>query len=129
MTRKTYLDLSRRERQIMDVVYRRGRATVGEVREDMPNAPSYSAVRAMLGKLEAKGVLSHEEDGPRYVYFATQPREQERERALKRMVRTFFDGSSARAAAAILDLESTDVSDEDLDELAAQIEAARARGR
>lgn len=129
MTRKTYLDLSRRERQIMDVVYRQGRATVEEVRRDMPNAPSYSAVRAMLGKLEAKGVLKHEEDGPRYVYFATQPREQERARALKRMVRTFFDGSSARAAAAILDLESTDVSDEDLDELAAQIEAARARGR
>lgn len=129
MPNQPYLDLGRRERQIMDVVYRRGRATVADVQERLPDPPSYSAVRAMLGKLEAKGVLTHEEEGPRYVYLPTKPREEARERVLERMIRTFFDGSAARAAAAILELESTEASEEELEELLARIEAARERGR
>ena len=124
-----YLELSRRERQIMDVVYREGQATVTEVRDGMPDAPSYSAVRAMLGKLEAKGYLTHEEDGPRYVYRATTPRAEARKGALSRMVRTFFEGSGAKAAAAMLELDGETLTDEELDELSARIEEARGRGR
>ncbi|MBW3555291.1 MAG: BlaI/MecI/CopY family transcriptional regulator [Gemmatimonadetes bacterium] len=129
MPKSPYLDLSRRERQIMDVVYRLGRAGVAEVREGMPDPPSYSAVRAMVGKLETKGFLTHEEEGPRYVYMPTMPREEARETALQRMVRTFFDGSVAKAAAAMLDLDAAELTEADLDELAARIEDARKRGR
>lgn len=121
-------DLSRRERQIMDVVYRLGRVTVAEVQEGLPDPPSYSAVRAMLAKLEGKGVLTHSQDGPRYVYEPTLPREEARETALERMVRTFFDGSVAKAAAAMLDLESRDLTDAELDDLAEHIAEARKRG-
>src|SRR5687768_4037471 len=88
MGRSPYLDLSRRERQIMDALYRRGRASVSDVLEDIPDPPSYSAVRAMIGKLEEKGQLGHEEDGPRYVYFPIHPREEATETALRRMLRT-----------------------------------------
>ena len=129
MAKSPYLDLSRRERQIMDVVYRLGTAAVSDVQAGMPDPPSYSAVRAMLGKLETKGFLTHEQDGPRYVYKPTLPREEARETALQRMVRTFFDGSAAKAAAAMLDLDTTDLTDAELDELAARIEEARKRGR
>ena len=124
-----YLDLSRRERQIMDALYRRGRASVGEVLEDMPDPPSYSAVRAMLGKLEEKGHVDHEQDGPRYVYFPRQPREEATETALQRVVGTFFDGSRSKAVAAMLDLPGARLSDEELAELARMIEDARGRGR
>lgn len=123
------LDLGRRERQIMDAVYRLGRASVAEVRDALPDPPGYSAVRAMLGRLEAKGYLTHEEDGPRYVYVPTLPREEARESVLARMVRTFFDGSAAKAAAAMLDLEATRLSESELDELAERIERARKRGQ
>lgn len=129
MARSPYLDVSRRERQILDAVYRRGRASVGEVLEEMPDPPSYSAVRAMLGKLEAKGLLTHEQDGPRYVYLPTLPAEAARESALQRMVRTFFGGSAAKAAAAMLSLEGESLTEAELDELAARIEEARKRGR
>lgn len=122
-------DLSRRERQIMDVVYRLGRATVSEVQDGLPDPPSYSAVRAMLGKMEVKGVLKHSQDGPRYVYEPTLPREEARETALDRMVRTFFDGSVAKAAAAMLDLDARSLTDEELDALAERIADARRRGR
>ena len=87
MGKHPYLDLSRRERQIMDALYRRGRASVSEVLEDIPDPPSYSAVRAIIGKLEEKGHLGHEQDGPRYVYFALHPREQATETALRRLLR------------------------------------------
>lgn len=123
------LDLGRRERQIMDAVYRLGRASVAEVRDALPDPPGYSAVRAMLGRLEAKGYLTHEEDGPRYVYVPTLPREEARESVLARMVRTFFDGSAAKAAAAMLDLEATRLTESELDELAERIERARKRGQ
>lgn len=123
------LDLGRRERQIMDAVYRLDRASVAEVRDALPDPPGYSAVRAMLGRLEAKGYLTHEEDGPRYVYVPTLPREEARESVLARMVRTFFDGSAAKAAAAMLDLEATRLTESELDELAERIEQARKRGQ
>ena len=123
------LNLSRRERQIMDVVYARGQVTVAEVLEDLPDPPGYSAVRAMLGKLERKQYLRHEEHGPRYVYVPTLPREEVQETALERMMNTFFDGSPSKAVAAILDLSATDLTDAEIDEMAKLVEQARGRGR
>jgi BlaI family transcriptional regulator, penicillinase repressor len=121
-------DVSRRERQIMDAVYARGEATVSEVLEDIPDPPSYSAVRAMLRKLEEKGHLTHDVMGPRYVYKPVVPHEAAQESALDRVMRTFFDGSASRTMQAILDAESSELTDGDLDELAAMIERARKRG-
>src|SRR3954464_12538943 len=99
---ETAVGLSRRERQIMDAIYRRGRATAAEVLEDMPDPPSYSAVRAMLRLLEEKGHLRHEQDGPRYVFMPTAPRDRASRSALTHVVRTFFDGSASEAVAALL---------------------------
>src|SRR5262245_37449264 len=96
--------LSRRERQIMDIIYERGQATAAEVLESLPNPPSYSAVRAMLRLLEEKGYLTHNQDGPRYVFMPTLAREKARKSALKQMLRTFFDGSTEEAVAALLDM-------------------------
>jgi len=129
MTRNPYQELSRRERQIMDIIYRRGRATVADVLEEIPDPPSYSAVRAMMGKLEEKGHLDHEQEGPRYVYHPTRPREEVSESVLRRMVRTFFGDSAPRAVAALLDVSSGELSEEELDELADLIEEARRKGR
>src|SRR5438045_2970365 len=94
--------LSRRERQIMDVVYRRGRATAADVLADLPDPPGYSAVRAMLRLLEDKGHVKHEQDGPRYVYVPTVGRDKARKSAMRHLVRTFFDGSTEDAVAALL---------------------------
>src|SRR5687768_14610892 len=94
--------LSRRERQIMDAIYQVGKATVAEVIERMPDPPSYSAVRAMLGILEEKGVLRHEQDGARYIYLPTVPREKASKSALKNLVTTFFNGSPRDAIAALI---------------------------
>lgn len=113
----------------MDAVYRRGSAAVSDVLADIPDPPSYSAVRAMMGKLEEKGHLRHEQDGPRYVYFPCHPREEARETALKRVLRTFFEGSPTRAVAAVLDLSVEDLSEGDLDELQELIDDARRKGR
>jgi predicted transcriptional regulator len=120
--------LSRRERQIMDVIYRRGRATVAEVLEDIPDPPGYSAVRAMLRLLEEKGHIRHEQDGPRYVFLPIVNRERARRSALKHVVRTFFDGSATDAVAALLDGDGK-LSDSELDRLSAMIEQARQEGR
>ena len=122
-------DLSRRERQIMDVIYRRGRATVSDVLEEIPDPPSYSTVRALLGKLEDKGHLAHHEDGPRYVYAATLPRDKAQATAVNRLLRTFFAGSPVNAVAALLDSSSSDLSDEDLQQLDSLIRQARKRGK
>lgn len=122
-------NLARRERQIMDAIYGRGQATVAEVLEDLADPPSYSAVRAMLGKLERKGYLKHEEHGPRYVYVPTLPRNKASVSALERTVRTFFDGSPTKAVAALLDLDSIDLTDEEMAGMAELIEQARKRGR
>ena len=121
--------LSRRERQIMEVIYTLGRATAAEVREHLPDPPSYSAVRAMLRILEDKGHLVHETDGPRYVFLPTVPREQARQTALERLVETFFGGSPENAVAALLDLDDGGLDEQALDRLADRIDEARKEGR
>ena len=121
--------LSRRERQIMDVIYRVGQATAQDVRDQLPEPPSYSTVRALLRILEDKGHVKHRDDGTRYVYVPTVSRERARASALQQVVRTFFDGSAAAAAAALLDLKDTSVSDDELDRLEKLIEQARGENR
>jgi predicted transcriptional regulator len=128
MTR-TDQGLSRRERQIMDIIYKRGQATAAEVLAEIPDPPSYSAVRALLRVLEEKGHLRHEQQGPRYVFLPTVARERARRSALKRVVHTFFDGSTEEAVAALLDMSPTKLSREELDRLARLIEDARKEGR
>ena len=123
------LALGRRERQIMDVVYRLGRASCAEVLGQLPDPPSYSAVRGMLRLLEEKGYLRHEEDGPRYVYLPMLPREDASRSALQHLVRTFFGGSRTRLMAALLDIPDTELSDEQLEELARLADHARGQGR
>jgi predicted transcriptional regulator len=121
--------LSRRERQIMDVIYRLGRATAAEVHDALPDRPSYSTVRALLRVLEGKGHLRHVEDGPRYVYSPTVPRERARESALRQVVSTFFGGSTEAAVAALLDLTAARLSDSELNRLAGLIAQAKKEGR
>jgi predicted transcriptional regulator len=121
--------LSRRERQIMDVVYRLGTATVTDVLERLPDPPSYSAVRALMRILEEKGHLSHEQDGPRYVYLPTVPRDAAQASALSHLVRTFFGGSTEAAVAALLDLPEHGMSEGELNRLSRLIEDARGQGR
>lgn len=122
-------ELSARERQIMDIVWRRGAVTVTEVLSELPDPPSYSAVRAMLRILEEKGHLKHREDGRRYVYLPTVPRTQAQRSALRRVLRTFFRDSPSEAVAALLDMEAARLSADELDELEALVRRARARGR
>lgn len=119
--------LSRRERQIMDIVYRRGRATAAEVLDDLPDPPTYSAVRAALRLLEDKGQLRHEQDGARYVYLPTVPRDRARASALNHLMRTFFGGSAEQVVNAIVEEEQ--LSQAELDRLAGLIERARKGGR
>lgn len=121
--------LSRRERQIMDIVYRHGRATAAEVLARLPSPPSYSAVRAMLRILEEKGHLAHTQDGPRYVYRPTVAPAEARRTALQHVLRTFFGGSASAAMAALLDEAASEVSGEELERLAALIEDAQQNGR
>ena len=123
MTRDPAFKLGKRERQIMDIVYRRGRATASEVLADLPDPPTYSTVRGMLRYLEEKGQLRHEQEGPRYVYLATSAKKEVRASALSHLVRTFFDGSAAAAAAALL--ETKPLSAEEYEKLSKLIEAAR----
>jgi predicted transcriptional regulator len=129
MSKEPNAQLSRREREIMDVVYRSGRATAAEVMASLSEAPSYSAVRALLRVLEEKGHLRHEEDGPRYVFLPTVPRERARQSALRQLLHTFFDGSTEQAVAALLDLSSTRMSDAELERLTKLIADARKEGR
>lgn len=112
----------------MDILYRVGKATAAEVREAMPDAPSYSAVRAMLRILEEKGHLSHEQDGPRYVFLPAEPRDQAKRSALSHLVETFFDGSVEQTVAALLDTESKSLKPSELDKLSKLIEEARKKG-
>lgn len=129
MGEKDQINLSRRERQIMNIIYRRGRASAAEVLEDLPDPPSYSAVRALLRLLEQKGHLVHQQDGARYVYKPTLSREKARQSALSHLVKTFFDGSTAKAVAALIDPSRSKLSDDELDRLADMIEQARKEGR
>ena len=121
--------LSRRERQIMDVLYRKGRATAAEILEEMPDAPSNSAVRAMLRTLEEKKHVRHEAEDLRYVYMPVVPRDKARRSAVRHMVETFFDGSTEQAVATLLNVSGSDLKPEDFDRLAALIEEARKEGR
>ncbi|MGH7662945.1 MAG: BlaI/MecI/CopY family transcriptional regulator [Gemmatimonadaceae bacterium] len=118
--------LSRRERQIMAIVYRNGRVTAAAVRGELPDAPSYSAVRAMLRVLEEKGHVRHVQDGPRYVYSATVNRARARRSALRQLLATYFDGSAEQAVAALLGGADGSLSEAELDRLALMIEQARA---
>ncbi|HET7221175.1 MAG TPA: BlaI/MecI/CopY family transcriptional regulator [Vicinamibacterales bacterium] len=121
-------ELSRRERQILDILYSHGRSTAAEVQSALPEPPSYSAVRAMLRILEEKGHVRHEQDGPRYVYLPTVARDNAKRSALKHVLRTFFDGSAEQAISALLDDASTKMSDVELDRLARMINDARRSG-
>lgn len=123
------IHLSRRERQVMDVVYELGQATVAEVRSRVPDPPSYSAVRALLRVLEQKGHLEHKQDGPRYVYLAKMPRNKASRFALKRVMQTYFEGSTEAAVAALLDMDSSKLSPFQLDRLARLIDQVKREGR
>jgi len=118
---------SKRERQIMDIVYRLSEASVAQIRDEMADPPSYSAVRGLVSTLERKGHLTHDAEGPRYIYRPTVPRTQASRSALKRVVSAFFQGSPGQAAVALLDMEALD--EHELAELEAAIERAREAGR
>jgi BlaI family penicillinase repressor len=118
-------DLSRRERQIMDVLFARGRATGQEIQEGLPDQPNYSSVRTILRVLERKGYVRHVEEGLRYVYQPTMPREAASRSALQRIIRTFFDGSAKEAVAALLDPAAFQLSEQELKDLARIIDRAK----
>ncbi len=128
MKTPSHQELSRRERQIIDILYAQGRATAAEVQIALPDPPSYSAVRAMLRILEEKGHVRHEQDGPRYVYLPTVARDNAKRSALRHMLRTFFDGSAEQAISALLDDASTKLSDAELERLGDLIRQARRTG-
>jgi BlaI family penicillinase repressor len=113
----------------MDAVYRLGKASVADVRAEITDAPSYSAVRALMRVLTEKGHLTYSTDGPRYIYQPTTPREEAQATALDRIVRTFFEGSTSRAMAALMDRSATELTAEELDELEEMIQDARREGR
>jgi len=129
MTKKAHQNLSRRERQIMDIIYRQGSATAAEVLDNLPNPPSYSAVRAMLKVLEIKGHLKHRQQGPRYVFTPKVSREKAKRSAIDHLLNTFFDGSAEQAVATLLDVSRSDLSDRDLDRLSKLIKQAKQEGR
>ena len=120
--------LSRRERQIMDILFRRGRATAAEVMEELPGDPSYSTVRTQLRVLEEKGHVRHEEEGLRYVYLPVVARHTARRSALRHLVETFFDGSSEKAVAALLGGEGARLTDDELNRIAELVDKARKDG-
>ena len=121
-------DVGRRERQIMDTLYRRGRATVAEVLEDLPDPPSYSAVRSMLRLLEEKGLVTHDWDGPRHVFRPTADTRQVQRSAAQHLLRTFFNNSMESAVSAMLGVTERPLTSEELDRLAKLIEQARKKG-
>jgi BlaI family penicillinase repressor len=128
MNTNDHRDLSRRERQILDILYRRGQATAAEVQTALPEPPSYSAVRALLRILEDKGHVRHEQDGPRYLFAPTVPRDNAQRSALRHILQTFFDGSAEQAISALLGDTSAKFSPAELDRLARLIESARKSG-
>lgn len=121
--------LSRRERQIMDILYARGKASAAEVHEAMSDAPSYSAVRALLRILEDKGHVSHAADGARYIFQPTQARKTAAKSALRQVLNTFFDGSVENVVAALISSEESNLSEEDLSRLARLIQSAKESGK
>jgi BlaI family penicillinase repressor len=121
--------LTRRERQVMDILYRRGRATAGEVMADLPGGPSYSTVRTQLRVLESKGHVRHQEEGLRYVYMPAVPRRTARKSALRHLVDTFFDGSTEKVVGALLGGEGARLSEEELQRIAEMVARAKKEGR
>ena len=128
MAKTLHAVLSRRERQIIDVLYRRGRATAADVMADLPGNPSYSTVRTQLRVLEAKGHVRHEDDGQRFVYSPAVPRGTVRRSALKHLVETFYEGSVEQAVAALLGGEGSRLTDDQLDRIEDLIKKARKEG-
>jgi predicted transcriptional regulator len=128
MVKTLHAVLSRRERQIIDILYRRGRATAAEVMEDLPGDSSYSTVRTQLRVLEEKGHVRHEQDGQRYVYSPAVPRGTVRRSALKHLVETFYEGSVEQAVAALLGGEGSRLTDQQLDRIEDLIKRARKDG-
>jgi BlaI family penicillinase repressor len=122
-------DLSRRERQIMDFLFRTGRATAAEVMDGLADAPSYSAVRALLRILEQKGHIRHEEEGRAYVYMPLVRRDAARQTALTHLLKTFFDNSAEQAVAALLAIKGQKMSDAELERMSKMIEQAKTEGR
>jgi predicted transcriptional regulator len=120
--------LSRRERQIMDVLYQRGKASASEVREGIADAPGYSAVRAMLRVLETKGHVKHQAEGLKYVYVPVVNREKAKRSAVKHVMETFFNGSPEQIVAALLDVASTRLTPGELDRMSEMIEKAKKEG-
>ena len=127
--KQTGLNHTRRERQIMEIIYEKGEASVTQVLKALPDPPGYSAVRAMMNLLKDKGQLKHKEVGRKYVYSPVLPRDKARRTALKNLLQTFFDGSVEQAVASMLDLNDMNLSDKDLDRLSALIEKARKEGQ
>ena len=128
MSRTTHHDLSRRERQIIDALYKLGRASAAEIRAEIPSAPSYSAVRSLLRILEEKGHIRHEQDGPRYVYVPIVGRDSAKRSAMRHLLLTFFDGSTSQAMSALLDVSSSRLDEAELDRLKRLIDQARKQG-
>ena len=129
MANENPTDLSRRERQIMDLLYEREKASVQEVMDGIADPPSYSAVRAMLRTLEEKGRVTHVEDGRAYIYQPTIRKDTARQGALSHLLKTFFDGSTEKAVAALLDLKGPRLSQAELDRVAHLVEQAKQEGR
>ena len=128
MPKLTHIDLTRRESQIMEILYRRRRATVEEIRAELPEAPSPSSVRKLLEIMIDRGLLAREFDGPRYVYFPAAKPEDASRSALKQLLRTFFDNSPGSAMAALLDISSTRLSDEEYRRLSSLLKRTREQG-
>jgi len=128
MRKDGHRNLSRRERQIMDILYQKGRATASEIHSGLPDAPTYSAVRAKLRVLEEKGHIRHEEESLRYVYLPVVARDSARRSALRHMVSTFFGGSVEETVAALLDLSAANLSEQDLDRISQMVEQAKKEG-
>ena len=129
MSKDSPTALSRRERQVMDILYRHGEATVAEVMADLPDPPTYSAVRSILRILMEKQLITHREDGPRYVYLPAVNTEAARDDALKHVIRTFFDGSAEQAVAAVLRMSDAKLSEKEIEQLRERIKQARVSGR
>ena len=128
MTAPLHLTLTRRERQIIDILYRRGRATANDVMADLPGHTSYSTVRTQLRVLESKGHVRHEEEGLRYVYMAALPRRAARKSALRHLVDTFFEGSTEKVVGALLGGDGARLSDDELERIADLVAKARKEG-
>src|SRR5438132_3630798 len=129
MAKLLHSALSRRERQIMDILYRLGRATANDVMAELPGEPNYSTVRTQLRVLESKGHVRHEEQGLRYIYMPTVPRHAIRQSALRHLLETFFEGSAEKMLSTLLGNDGSKISDEELERLAQLIEKARKGGR